>query len=285
MIKSFSSKLAGGFLLASALLAFATIFSFSKKTAAYGVHLTMGNPSGATTSTANSNNYLMEKSQYALSYSNSKRIANWVSWQLNSSWLGSAPRQDDFRADTTLPSGWYRVTSSDYTGSGFDRGHMTPSADRTNTISNNSATFLMTNMVPQAPDNNQGYWAQLENYSRTLVNQGNELYIISGSYGQGGSGSNGSASTIAGGKIVVPARLWKIIVVTTPGTGVSGVNSNTRVIAIDTPNTQGNRSTSWGNFRTTVDAIESKTGYDFLSNVSSSLQSVIETRVDTGPTQ
>jgi endonuclease G len=285
MIKSFSSKLAGRFLLASALLAFATIFSFSKKTAAYGVHLTMGNPSGATTSTANSNNYLMEKSQYALSYSNSKRIANWVSWQLNSSWLGSAPRQDDFRADTTLPSGWYRVTSSDYTGSGFDRGHMTPSADRTNTISNNSATFLMTNMVPQAPDNNQGYWAQLENYSRTLVNQGNELYIISGSYGQGGSGSNGSASTIAGGKIVVPARLWKIIVVTTPGTGVSGVNSNTRVIAIDTPNTQGNRSTSWGNFRTTVDAIESKTGYDFLSNVSSSLQSVIETRVDTGPTQ
>jgi len=285
MIKSFSSKLAGGFLLASALLASATIFSFSKKTAAYGVHLTMGNPSGATTSTANSNNYLMEKSQYALSYSNSKRIANWVSWQLNSSWLGSAPRQDDFRADTTLPSGWYRVTSSDYTGSGFDRGHMTPSADRTNTISNNSATFLMTNMVPQAPDNNQGYWAQLENYSRTLVNQGNELYIISGSYGQGGSGSNGSASTIAGGKIVVPARLWKIIVVTTPGTGVSGVNSNTRVIAIDTPNTQGNRSTSWGNFRTTVDAIESKTGYDFLSNVSSSLQSVIETRVDTGPTQ
>lgn len=272
-------------MLASALLASATIFSFSKKTAAYGVHLTMGNPSGATTSTANSNNYLMEKSQYALSYSNSKRIANWVSWQLNSSWLGSAPRQDDFRADTTLPSGWYRVTSSDYTGSGFDRGHMTPSADRTNTISNNSATFLMTNMVPQAPDNNQGYWAQLENYSRTLVNQGNELYIISGSYGQGGSGSNGSASTIAGGKIVVPARLWKIIVVTTPGTGVSGVNSNTRVIAIDTPNTQGNRSTSWGNFRTTVDAIESKTGYDFLSNVSSSLQSVIETRVDTGPTQ
>lgn len=284
MIKSISLKtLTGGLFL---LLLSGAVLSFSKKTTAYGVHLTMGNPSGATTSTSNSTNYLMEKTQYALSYSNSKRIANWVSWQLNRSWLGSAPRQDDFRADPTLPSGWYRVTSSDYTGSGFDRGHMAPSADRTNTVTNNSSTFLMTNIVPQAPDNNQGYWAQLESYARTLVNtQGKELYIIAGSYGQGGAGSNGSASTIAGGKVVVPARLFKIIVVTNPGTGVGGVNTSTRVIAIDTPNTQGNRSTSWGSYRTTVDYIESRTGYNFLSNVSSATQSVVESRVDSGPTQ
>ena len=284
MIKSLSLKtLTGGLFL---LLLSGAVLSFSKKTTAYGVHLTMGNPSGATTSTSNSTNYLMEKTQYAVSYSNSKRIANWVSWQLNRSWLGSAPRQDDFRADPTLPSGWYRVTSSDYTGSGFDRGHMAPSADRTNTVTNNSSTFLMTNIVPQAPDNNQGYWAQLESYARTLVNtQGKELYIIAGSYGQGGAGSNGSASTIAGGKVVVPARLFKIIVVTNPGTGVGGVNTSTRVIAIDTPNTQGNRSTSWGSYRTTVDYIESRTGYNFLSNVSSATQSVVESRVDSGPTQ
>jgi endonuclease G len=284
MLKSNSlKKLAVGAIL---LLLGGVVLTSSQKTTAYGVHLTMGNPSGATTSTANSTNYLMEKTQYALSYSNSRRIANWVSWQLNRNWLGSAPRQDDFRADTTLPSGWYRVTSSDYTGSGFDRGHMTPSADRTNTITNNSATFLMTNIVPQAPDNNQGYWAQLESYARSLVtSQNKELYIIAGGYGQGGSGSNGYATTIASGRVVVPSRLYKIIVVTTPGTGVSGVNTSTRVIAIDTPNTQGNRSVSWGNYRTTVDAIESRTGYNFLSNVSSSIQSVIEARVDSGPTQ
>jgi endonuclease G len=288
MFKSFSAKLAGGFLLSSALIALSTTFFTAKKTTAYGVHLTMGNPSGATTSTSNSNNYLMEKSQYALSYNNSKRIANWVSWQLNSSWLGNTLRQDDFRADKTLPSGWYPVTSSEYSVSGsvsgFDRGHMTPSADRTDTDTNNSATFLMTNIVPQAPDNNQGYWARLEDYQRTLVGQGKELFIIAGSYGQGGSGSNGSKTSIGNG-VTVPARLWKIIVVTTPGTGVGGVNTSTRVIAIDTPNTQGNRSTSWGNYRTTVDAIESNTGYNFLSNVNSGTQSVIESRVDSGPTQ
>jgi endonuclease G len=285
MFRKFKSvsprKLAGAFTFLLPLAAFLG----TNSAASASVHLTMGNPSGATTSTSNSNNYLMTKSQYALSYNNTKRIANWVSWQLNSSWLGSTPRQDDFRADTTLPSGWYRVTSSDYTGSGFDRGHMCPSADRTNTVTNNSATFLMTNMVPQAPDNNQGYWAGLESYARTLVGQGKELYIISGGYGQGGSGSNGSATTIAGGKITVPARLYKIIVVTTPGTGAGGVNTSTRVIAIDTPNTQGDRTASWGTFRTTVDAIEAKTGYDFLSTVDSYTQSVVESKVDSGPTQ
>ncbi|MCG6135132.1 MAG: DNA/RNA non-specific endonuclease [Nostoc sp. LLA-1] len=243
------------------------------------VHLTMGNPSNAGGSYSNR---LLSKSQYAVSYNCYRGTPNWVSWQLNNSWLGSAPRQDDFRADTTIPSACYRVTSSDYTGSGFDRGHMTPSADRTNTVVNNSSTFLMTNIIPQAPDNNQGPWAALENYSRDLVNQGKELYIISGSYGTGGTGLNGTRTTIASGNVTVPARTWKVIVVLNrPNNGASSVNTNTRVIAVNMPNTQGIRNNNWKNYRVSVDSIEASTGYNLLSNVSSSIQSVIEARVDT----
>ena len=51
----------------------------------------MGNPSNAVTSTSYPTNYLLVKSQYAVSYNNNTRIPNWVSWQLNSSWLGSTP--------------------------------------------------------------------------------------------------------------------------------------------------------------------------------------------------
>jgi endonuclease G, mitochondrial len=243
------------------------------------VHLTMGNPSGANTSYSN---LLLNKSQYAVSYNCYRGTPNWVSWQLNTSWLGSAPRQDDFRADTTLTSGCYRVSSSDYTGSGFDRGHMAPSADRTNTVANNSATFLMTNIIPQAPDNNQGVWANLESYSRSLVTgQNKELYIISGSYGSGGTGSNGTKTTIANGNVTVPARTWKVIVVLDRlNNGASSVTNNTRVIAVDIPNTQGVRNADWRNYRVSVDYIEGQTGYNLLSSVSSSVQSVIETRVD-----
>ncbi|PVY38762.1 DNA/RNA non-specific endonuclease [Pontibacter virosus] len=246
-----------------------------------GDNLAMGNPSEAGTDFAN---YFVQKAQYTLSYNSYKGTPNWVSWHLSSAWLGGAPRQDDFRADNSLPATFYRVLSSDYTGSGFDRGHNVPSADRTRSDSDNSATFLMSNIIPQAPNNNQQAWANLENYCRKLVSQGNELYIIMGQYGKGGSGSNGYKETLANGKVTVPNRIWKVIVVLPLGANdVARVTSSTRVIAIDTPNSN-NVSNTWGNYRTTVDAIETKTGYNILSNVPDAVQSVIEARVDSGPT-
>ncbi|MFD2244737.1 DNA/RNA non-specific endonuclease [Pontibacter ruber] len=260
----------------------ATISVAANATATQDNNMAMGNPSSAGTSYSN---YLINKAQYSMSYNSYRGTPNWVSWHLSSAWLGSTPRQDDFRADNSLPSSFYRVQPSDYTGSGFDRGHNTPSADRTLTVMDNSATFLMSNMIPQAPTNNQQTWANLENYCRTLVSQGNELYIIMGNYGKGGTGSNGYKETLASGKVTVPNRIWKVIVVLPVGTSdVSRVTTSTRVIAVDTPNST-SISTSWGSYRTTVDAIEAKMGYNLLSNVASDVQSVIEARVDSGPTQ
>ncbi len=239
------------------------------------VHMTLGNPSDAITNTANYTNYFMEKTQYVLSYNKDRATPNWTAWHLNSSWLGSTPRQDDFRADNTLPSGWYRVSGSSYSGSGFDRGHMCPSADRTKTVTDNSSTFLMTNMIPQAPNNNQGPWAKLEDYCRSLVGQGKELYIYSGAYGL--------QSRINNNNIVVPTNTWKVIVVLDEGTNdLARVTTSTRVIAVNMTNynSQISISADWRSFRVSVDSIESLTGYDFLSNVSPAIQSVIESRVD-----
>ena len=235
-------------------------------------HLTMGNPSNAVTNVNQPNNYLMEKPQYSMSYSRDNGGPNWVSWHLDSSWLGSAPRQDDFRADTTLPTGWYRVLATDFSGSGFDRGHMCPSADRTITIAANSATFLMTNMIPQLPANNQGVWADLESYSRTLVSQGNELYII--------SGGQGLQYFIANGHVAVPAQTWKVIIVLPVGSNdVSRVTTSTRTIAVVMP-TSGPIGNDWRAYRVSVDQVEAITGFDFFSNVPSGIQAVIEGQVD-----
>src|ERR1041385_1427338 len=153
-----------------------------------GDNMLFGNPSGATNSISNENNYLFNKGYYIMSYNRSRATPNWVSWYVGPTSLGSAARQNDFRADTSLPSGWYEVGATSYTGSGFDRGHNCPSADRTSTVEANSATFLMDNMIPQAPNNNQQTWANLENYGRSLVNSGYEIYVIMGSYGTGGTG-------------------------------------------------------------------------------------------------
>src|SRR6266498_5969882 len=161
--------------------------------------------------------------------------ANWTSWHLDSTWRGSAPRQDDFRNDDTLPPGFHQVLGTDYSGSGFDRGHMCPSADRTSTIEDNSATFLMTNMVPQGPGNNQGPWAALENSLRTFLPD-NELYILSGGQGVGGIGSNGPLTVLASG-VTVPAKTWKAGLILPVGDNdVSRVDNNTRIIAVIMPN-------------------------------------------------
>jgi endonuclease G len=244
-------------------------------TTSSSVHLTLGNPSGAQPLVTYTTNYRMEKPQYVISYHRDRGTPNWVAWHLNASWLGSTPRQDNFRADTTLPSGWYQVGGTSYSGSGYDRGHMCPSADRTLTVADNSATFLMTNMIPQAPNNNQGPWAKLEDYLRSLVSSGYELYIYSGSYG--------SQGTIDAGRVNVPTRTWKIAVVLPEGSNdLSRVTTSTRVIAVDMPNNDAliSRSADWKTFRTSVDAIEAATGYDFLGKVSTSIQAVIESTVD-----
>ncbi len=262
-----------------------TASSYADATATRDANLALGNPSGAATDATNyPNNYLLVKSQYTMSYNRDQGKPNWVSWHLSSAWLGSTARQDNFAADASLPSSWYHVGSTSYSGSGFDRGHNCPSADRTGSVADNTATFLMSNMMPQAPTNNQQTWAGLENYARTLVNAGNELYIVAGSYGKGGTGSNGSATTIDNGRVTVPSNCWKVLVVLPVGTSdVSRITTSTRVIAVNMPNTN-SISTAWGSYRTTVNAIEAATGYDLLSAVSTTIQSSIESKTDTGPT-
>lgn len=246
----------------------------------------MGNPSNATNNIGIPNNYLMVKTQYALAYNSSRGTANWVSWHLSSAWKGTVTRCDCFTGDNTLPTGYYKAVTSNYTNTGFDRGHQCPSDDRDGTSIDNAATFVMTNIMPQAPNLNQITWAALETYCRTLMTQGNELYIISGGYGNGGTGSlGGTTNTIANGKITVPSRYWKVIVVLPIGSNdVSRVSTSTRVIAVDMPNIQTANSQPWGNYRVSVNAIEASTGYDFLNLVSTTIQASIEASADTGPT-
>jgi len=243
-------------------------------------NMLMGNPSNATADVSNYTNYLMVKTYYALSYHRDRGTPNWVCWHIKSADIGSTARQDDFRADVTLPSGWYQVQSTSYSGSGFDRGHNCPSGDRTASVAANSSTFLMSNMIPQAPNNNQQTWANLESYTRTLVSAGNEVFVIMGSYGTGGTGSSGTLNTVDNGHVTVPNRVWKVIVVLANGSNdLSRVTTSTRVIAVNTPNIN-TTSSDWKTYRTSVDAIESATGYNLLSNVSTSIQSVIEAQVD-----
>ena len=253
-------------LILTSIAAYATIGA--------GLQMQLGNPSSATSNPTDHHHYLIQRDQYALDYSDANGEPNWVSWDLTAADIGSSGRSN-FLQDTTLPAGFYQVLTTDYSGSGYDRGHMCPSADRTVTAADNQVVFYMSNMVPQAPDNNQGVWANFENYCRDLANAGNELLITSGPGGFGGS-------YLPSGAAAIPGEVWKIVVVVPAGSGAatSRITTATRVIAIKIPNTAGVRSDPWQKYITSVAQIEADTGYTFFTNLAPATAAVLRTVVD-----
>lgn len=237
---------------------------------AQAIYLAFGNPSGA--SAADPNNYLMVNNYYALSYSRDRGIPNWAAWRVTRSDMGNLERVDSFRPDDRLPSGWARVTPSDYVRSGYDKGHVVPNADRDSDTEAQASTFLMTNMVPQTGDLNRGPWAKFEGYLRTLVTRGSDLYIIAGAYGEKGKLKN---------KVTIPTNTWKIAVALPAGADISAANANTRVIAVDMPNVNGIKNADWQIYRTSVKDIEQKTGDKFFTNLSPDLQEKLKSKIDT----
>ncbi len=238
-------------------------------------NLVLGNPSGAST---DSNNFLISKPQYVLSFNRRSGTPNWVSWRTSSSNLGGSGRSNNFHPEEKLPTEW-QIVPSDYKGSGYDRGHMCPSGDRTNSPLDNDETFSMANMVPQTPQLNRHVWADFENYVRDLVRAGNEVYQVAGPVGQ--------ASTIAGGRVVVPQGCWKVVVVvpvSSSGGTLRRINAQTRVIAIAIPNAFNPQleTADWRSYRTTPIKIERATHFDLFSNLSPQLKSVLEQKVDSG---
>ena len=231
--------------------------------------LPFGNPSNATADPANADNYLVVHDSHVLSYDNSRGTANWVAWQTTLETLGDALPRNNFEPDRSLPNGFRRVAYYDYSGSGYDRGHLVPSADRFADPKLNEQTFLMTNLVPQTGDLNQFPWNKLESYARGLARSGNTLYTIAGVYGE---------RERLRGKVTVPTNCWKVIVVLRRG--ISEITDSTRIIAVDMPNVEGIANVRWEKYKTTVRSIEQMTGLDIFSVLPRELQERIETRSD-----
>ncbi len=235
-------------------------------------HTTLGLPEAA--SIGDVNHWLLVKPQYVVSYNSTRKVPNWVSWQLNGAWLGDVTRASSFTPDPQMPNTVGQATNGDFDGSAYARGHMCPSADRTDTTGDNLATFVLTNVVPQAPTLNNGPWKGLENEERQMALAGKTVFITSGPIFGG---------TTIGSGVSVPVATWKVVVVFDSGTAAAAsLTEATQVIAVIMPNDT-TATKVWTEYRTTVRAIEEKTGLDLLSDVATSVQDIVETRVDTTP--
>ena len=241
-------------------------------------NLLLGNPTNAA---KDSDNYLVERPQYTLSYNRSKGEANWVAWHIDRQDLGGADR-GKFRPDPALPPDW-QISPNDYRNSGYDRGHVCPSGDRTSSREDNDATFYMSNMLPQTAELNRAVWADAENGIRDIVREGNEVYVIAGGAGE--------ASRIADGKVVVPKVCWKVVVILPEGTNdLKRIGPDTRVLAIAMPNVA-NEQLKRGDWRKYIvttkkisDAIQSSQpmAINFFAALPAKLRETLESKIDTG---
>jgi endonuclease G len=202
-----------------------------------------------------------------------------VSWELNGTYLGGATRSSGgWLPDTVIASDIPQDTDDDYKHSGFDRGHMCPSSDRTRTPDTNTVTFTLTNVLPQLHAVNAGPWEKLESYLQDQAANGMEIFVTSG-------GIYDSAGQTIGNGVAVPTATWKVAVIMDDlAARAPQVHANTRVIAVIMSNDGSVQlSDDWHGYRTTVRDIEGKTGLNLLSDVDPSVQDTIENRIDDLP--
>jgi endonuclease G len=234
-----------------------------------------------------SDDFLIRRAQYTVSYNPRRGGANWVSWNLDASHIGDNGRCPGtcYSADTALSNaGLPAYTTADWVSNvngvvGYDRGHMAPSADWTSSEADNNTTFFLSNFLPQRADLNQGPWEVLENALRDSVSGGTrEGYIIAGGIFTHGVGLG---TLLDLGKIAIPDSTWKIAVFTPAGSGLNAdgtLPANSTVMVVNMPNVQGIRDVDWHTYLTTVAKIEQSTGYNFLALIAESVQCRVEHR-------
>jgi DNA/RNA endonuclease G (NUC1)/PKD repeat protein len=244
-------------------------------TALYGNNTEFGDPKDNDAS----DDFIVRRPQFTTSYNKNRGTPNWVAYDLEATHFGSnVDRCDCFTFDPKLPANFTHLNTNDYTGAGafagygIDRGHLARSFDRTSGTLDNAYTYLLSNIIPQASDLNQGPWANMENaLGDSARNGGKEVYIIAGVAGNKG--------TVKGeGKIVIPTSVWKVAVIMPHDKGLADVKTyaDLDVIAVIMPNDPGVRNVDWQTYRTTVDAVEALSGYDLLSLLPDNIEAAVE---------
>lgn len=224
-----------------------------------------------------SDDYLMDKTEYVVSYNRRLNAPNWAAWKLDASDLGHASRSPGFRSDETLPAGFYVVRDGDYARSGYDRGHLCPSADRTSSPATNAATFVFTNVHPQLHELNAGPWEELEVHERELAHGGKTLYVVAGGLFDREPPRIGHDRDPAH-RVAVPKASYKVIVALARGESARDVRPTTATIAVIMPNEKEAGRHAWTDYVRTIREVEQASGYDFDTRLPPAIQEAIETK-------
>lgn len=199
---------------------------------------------------------------YTLSFNREHNAPNWVAWELTAEETkGTQRRADEFRPDPEVPEP-HRVTTQDYTGSGYDRGHMVPAADMKWSAKAMSECFYMSNICPQDHGLNSGAWATLENACRRWAAREGAVYVVCGPVYKSARPKKIGRER----KISVPDGFFKVVLCLNPG--------REKAIGFYYANRSGKQPME--NAARSVDEIEAMTGMDFFVNLPDKLEARLE---------
>jgi endonuclease G len=177
--------------------------------------------------------------------------------------MDTVERRNKFKSDYRIPKR-FRADLSDYSGSGYDRGHLVASANHNDEHIQNSETFLLSNMSPQTPDLNRQKWRELETKVRELDNIEEilETYVITGPiFDFGASITMIGENDDNGVRIPVPSHFYKCIL-------TEDINGKLKMWSFEIPNT--NPTKPLKNYLTTTSYIEQRAGINLWSNLTGS---------------
>jgi len=215
----------------------------------------------------NSTDQIVYHTAYTLQYNETYEQADWVAYYLTKDRLyGGVSRTNDYRADPSVTTESAQL--SDYSGTGYNRGHLAPAADFTWSSTAMSESFYLSNMSPQIYAFNAGIWETLETWVRSWANASTDtLFIAVGPVLRSGLPTIGSRN-----KLAVPEYFYKAIMrKSTTGT----------LSAIAFLMKHESSSAAMATFAITVDSLEKITNIDFFSKLPASSQAEIESKIDT----
>lgn len=200
---------------------------------------------------------------YTLSFDPRHNTPEWVAWELTSQEAnGTKPRADEFQPDPNVDEA-HRVTTEDYKGSGYDRGHMIPAADMKWDSRAMAESFYMSNICPQDHSLNAGSWATLEKACRRWATQEGAIYIVCGPvYAPGKTPKQIGREH----KVDVPDGFFKCVLSLYPG--------QEKAVGFYYENRSGKQ--PMAQTALTVDSVEQLTGLDFFAAVPDSIENRVE---------
>ena len=206
---------------------------------------------------------ILKRYAYTLSYNEKMKNPNWVAWELTrKETYGNEERKDKFVPDPDLSGA--RAVSSDYTRTGYDRGHMAPAADMKWSAKAMEQSFYMSNICPQNQKLNRGDWNDLEDACRGWAKKYGTVHIACGPIYD-----KKRPKRIGTNKVAVPDRFFKVVLIYN--------RKDPMALGFIFPNIA--HSQDLDLYQVSVDSIEQVTGLDFFSKLPDSIENRIEAEV------